>query len=96
MGSWALPPTVINRPPSSMNLCRLTIPFSSMPPRMSLEVSGELAMFGVIEEPFQGMGSPRLGRPFTIDCADPPTGGKMITSNRFFKSAVSRIVWTEM
>jgi len=46
-------------------------------------------MFGVTSLPFHGMGAPRIGIPFTIDCADPPTGGKMITSNLSRRLGVS-------
>jgi hypothetical protein len=40
-----------------------------------------LAKFGVMADAFHGMGSPRLGMPLTIVWAEPPTGGKINTSN---------------
>ena len=48
-------------------------------------------MFGVNSDPFHGIGSPRIGIPLTIVCAEPPTGGKMITSNFSRRFGVLRI-----
>jgi hypothetical protein len=42
---------------------------------MSSVWSGDVPKFGVTSDCFQGIGSPRIGRPPTTCCAEPPTGG---------------------
>ena len=51
-----------------------------MPGRISSVVSGAPPRFGVMVDALNGIASPTIARPFTIDCADPPTGPNKITS----------------
>jgi hypothetical protein len=50
-----------------------------------------LLKFGVKADAFHGIGSPRFGMPLTIVWAEPPTGGKINTSNFSRKFGVFRI-----
>ena len=81
MGIVALPVIVMNNPPSSTNLCSAKIPSK---PHARAHIIGRVRRACQIRRncrPFNGIGSPvAVDRPFTIDCAVPPTGPNRITS----------------